>query len=178
MDKRMLIFAMALGSALIVLFLLGLALRGRNIKRFRDRQRLNEDLYRFVVLIVTSLAMYAAGHDLMLLRLLPLNDGALLFATTALPALVLSLIAGRWYLGYAAAVLVQAFILLHVQAMGEVQGDWLPLFLQNALCDLAGMLLYALVVSMAKSAQARIVQARMLWRFLEHQKARVYTENK
>ena len=68
MDKRMLIFAMALGSALIVLFLLGLALRGRNIKRFRDRQRLNEDLYRFVVLIVTSLAMFYALHALGMLR--------------------------------------------------------------------------------------------------------------
>ncbi|MGB8954505.1 MAG: hypothetical protein WCC10_03975 [Tumebacillaceae bacterium] len=178
MDKLMLFIAMALGSALIVLFLLGLALQGRNVRRFRDRQRVNQDLYRFVVLILASLAIYLVGHDLILLRFLPLTDGALLFATTALPTLVLSLIAARWYLGYAAAVLVQAFILLHVLAAGQVQGDWLPLLLQNALCDLAGVLLYGLVIRLAKSAQVRIVQARMLWRFLEQQKAKVYNESR
>lgn len=172
MDKLSLLFAMALGSALIALALVGLALRGRNMRRFGDRQKVNQDLLRFLVLILMSLAMYVAGQDLMLLRVLPLTDGALLFATTALPTLVLCLVAGRWYLGVPAVLLVQAFLLLRLQAAGAVQGEWMALVVQNALCDLPGVLLYALVTGFARSAQARVEQARMLWRFLEQQKAK------
>lgn len=137
---------MLLSSCLITASLYAVARRGRNLQKFRDRHRLRDDLYRFIVTIVTSLALYLLGVHLGPDALLPLPSGVLLFLTTALPTWLLCLLSGRWYLGYTAALLVETFLLMHLQNghSAALHSPLSLLLLQNGLFNLGGLLLYRL----------------------------------
>lgn len=143
-------------SVLISTLLYGIARAGRDMRRFGDRQRVNHDLYRFIVTILTAIALYLLGRDPwvhgMLFQALPWPDGVLLFAVTALPTLLLCWLAGRWYVGYAGMVIVQAFLLaqLERQTPGLLHGEWASLWGQHALFDAAGVVLYAVSASWQK----------------------------
>lgn len=174
MNSKWLIFSfMFLLVSLIAACLFAIARNGRDTRRFRERQQLRDDLYRFTVTIVCSMALYLLGRDLHLLRILPLPDGVLLFVTTALPTWLLCSLSGRWYLGCTATLIVQGLILLQIQTkyVETLHSTFIALLLQNALFDLAGLGLYAWMKALWRKTAAETEQARHLQRYLSAQKA-------
>jgi hypothetical protein len=159
MEQKLLVLAYLTGcSSLGGAALYALARRGRNLKRFSERQRLYTDLHRFSVTIVTAFALYLLGTRVPLWQLLPFPDAIPLFATTVIPALLLCLLSARWYLGFPAALLVQWFVLTHSNLSHH--------FLQNALLSLAGLALYLLYRAIVRSETKRTEEQKALLRFL------------
>lgn len=151
---------MALSATAVATFLYGIAKRGRNLKRFGDRQQLYLDLHRFSVTIVTAFAFYLLSTRASFWELFPLPDTLLLFATTALPTLLLCLLSARWFLGYPASLLVQWSVLAYD---GQTY-----FFLPAALLSLAGLVLYLLI----QLIHRRNVQTRSDQRALAQYQAR------
>ncbi|ASS76558.1 hypothetical protein CIG75_17375 [Tumebacillus algifaecis] len=148
MIEKLFILIVLLGSSLLTAAVLyGLAKRGRNLSRFRERQQFYSDLHRFSVTIVTTFALYLLYTRVPLWAILPLPDAIPLFATTVFPMLALCLLAGRWYVGCTAALLLQWFVL--------AVNDQAHFFLQNAVLSLIGLGLYLLHHLSSRSAKKR-----------------------
>lgn len=169
MAEKLYILLLLTGAALLIgAVLYSLAKHGRNLKRFRERQHFYTDLHRFAVTIVTAFALYLLYTRVPLWALLPLPDAVPLFATTVLPALLLCLLSGRWYLGFPAALLVEWFTLS--------AGDQTRFFLQNASLSLGGVVLYLLYTAQLRVEQKRQTERQTLTRFLAHKKATRYEQ--
>ncbi|MCX7571060.1 hypothetical protein OS242_14005 [Tumebacillus sp. DT12] len=158
MDKLTTLFALLGGSLLAAAPLWWLARRGRNLDKLRQRRAFYDDLYRFTVTVCASFGLY-----LLAVHTLPapdLPDGLLLFLTTALPACLLALLSGRWYVGYAAVLLVQAFALHRLDGQGQIafHEHWLQAWWLCGGLDLAGLLLYGMMRRTAHSMQNGDVQ--------------------
>lgn len=158
MDKLSTLFALLGGCLLAAAPLWWLARRGRNLDKLRQRRAFYDDLYRFTVTVCASFGLY-----LLAVHTLPaphLPDGLLLFLTTALPACLLALLSGRWYVGYAAVLLVQAFALHRLDVQGQIDfhGHWLQAWWLCGGLDLAGLLLYGMMRRTAHSMQNDGVQ--------------------
>ncbi|TCP55897.1 hypothetical protein EV586_103556 [Tumebacillus sp. BK434] len=170
-EKLFLLLLLTGASLLIGAVLYSLARHGRNLRRFRERQVFYTDLHRFAVLIVTAFALYLFETRIPLWSTLSgVPDAIPLFASTALPALLLCLLAGRWYLGFPAALLVEWCVL---QSGGQTQ-----YFLQNATLSLAGLLLYLLYTMSLRAEQKRSTEHRALTRFLAGKKEHGEEPNK
>ncbi|PWK12995.1 hypothetical protein [Tumebacillus permanentifrigoris] len=127
-------------SAVLVL----LAATGRDLRKYGGRQRFYEDLYRFTVMILTGLAMYLLGSTPGVWQAVPLPESVVLFAMTALPTWVLCAVSKRWYLGWCAAAVMQGFVVQALIQMGGVHGDVSALWWPQVVCDLGGVVLYAM----------------------------------
>jgi hypothetical protein len=124
--------------------LVWLAARGRDLRKYGGRQRFYEDLYRFTVMILTSLAMYLLGSTPALWQAVPLPESVLLFVMTALPTWALCAVSKRWYLGWGAAAVMQGFVVQALVGLGGVHGDVSGLWWPQVVCDLGGVTLYAM----------------------------------
>ncbi|ARU61402.1 hypothetical protein CBW65_10605 [Tumebacillus avium] len=163
MAEKLLILLLITGAALLVgAVLYSLAKHGRNLKRFRERQHFYTDLHRFAVTIVTAFALYLLYTRVPLWTLLPVPDAVPLFATTVLPALLLCLLSGRWYLGFPAALLVEWFTLS--------SGDQTRFFLQNAALSLGGLVLYLIYTATLRAERKHQTEQHALSRFQKFKK--------
>ncbi|KEO81631.1 hypothetical protein EL26_19850 [Tumebacillus flagellatus] len=145
MEKGWWLLRFLLFSCLLSAFLVWLAARGRNLRKYGGRQRFYRDLYRFTVTICTALAIYLIGITPGIWHTLQLPESTMLFAVTALPTWLLSAVSGRWYLGLGAAAVLQGFVVQALIGTGGVHGSsvtqlWWP----QVFCDLGGVVLYAM----------------------------------
>jgi hypothetical protein len=171
-ESELLLLQFFAASILASVLLLLLARRGRNLRRFTDRQHFHLDLYRFIVTIVTALAIYLIGRDIDILRRLNLPDALLLFGTTALPTMLICSLSGRWYLGYGTTLLVQGMILytLSVEHPGFLTSPLAALLWQHAVCDLIGLTLYGWLSRMTRTAERKMKETQSLLRYLALQR--------
>ncbi|MBL0386959.1 hypothetical protein JJB07_09860 [Tumebacillus sp. ITR2] len=131
-------------SCLVSATLIWLAARGRDMKKYSGRQMFYADLYRFTVMICTSLALYLVGITPGIWQVLQLPESVVLFGATALPTWVLCSVSGRWYLGWAAAAILQGFVVQALVGMGGGHGEIAPMWWPQVVCDVGGVVLYAM----------------------------------